>query len=98
MRAAWHERQGAAREVLTVGEMPDPEPGAAAIRIRIEASGVDPGTGGAVWSACRKPARKGFRRVSIPDECVTFTQGGIMSARLLVAVLAVPLVPSSAIA
>jgi hypothetical protein len=24
MRAAWYEKQGHAREVLTVGEMPDP--------------------------------------------------------------------------
>ena len=26
MRAAWYEKQGPAREVLTVGEMPDPVP------------------------------------------------------------------------
>jgi NADPH:quinone reductase-like Zn-dependent oxidoreductase len=43
MRAAWDERQGAARDVLTVGEMPAPGPGAGYVRIRIEASGVNPG-------------------------------------------------------
>jgi NADPH2:quinone reductase len=43
MRAAWYERQGAAREVLIVGEMRDPEPGAGEMRIRVAVSGVNPG-------------------------------------------------------
>jgi NADPH:quinone reductase len=43
MRAAWYEKQGAARDVLTVGEMPDPFPGPGAVRIRIAASAVNPG-------------------------------------------------------
>lgn len=43
MRAAWYERQGPAREVLTVGEMPDPHPGVGEVRIRIAASGINPG-------------------------------------------------------
>jgi NADPH:quinone reductase len=43
MRAAWYEKQGAAREVLVVGEMPDPHPGANEVRIRIIASGINPG-------------------------------------------------------
>ncbi len=43
MRAAWYERQGPARDVLTVGEMADPQPGAGEVRIRIAASGVNPG-------------------------------------------------------
>jgi NADPH2:quinone reductase len=43
MRAAWYEKQGLAREVLTVGEMPDPIPAAGEVRIRIAASGVNPG-------------------------------------------------------
>jgi NADPH:quinone reductase len=43
MRAAWYEKQGPAREVLTVGEMPDPIPGPGEIRIRIAASGINPG-------------------------------------------------------
>jgi NADPH2:quinone reductase len=43
MRAAWYEKQGPAREVLTVGEMPDPRPAAREVRIRIAASGIHPG-------------------------------------------------------
>ena len=43
MRAAWYERQGPAREVLVVGEMPDPRPGPGEVRIRIAASGINPG-------------------------------------------------------
>ncbi len=43
MRAAWYEKQGPAREVLTFGEMPDPSPGAGEVRIRIVASGINPG-------------------------------------------------------
>jgi len=43
MRAAWYERQGPAREVLTVGEMPDPLPGPGEVRIRVAASGINPG-------------------------------------------------------
>jgi hypothetical protein len=43
MRAAWYEKQGPAREVLTVGEMPDPIPGPGEVRIRIAASGINPG-------------------------------------------------------
>jgi len=43
MRAAWYEKQGPPREVLVVGEMPDPQPGSGEVRIRISASGVNPG-------------------------------------------------------
>ena len=43
MRAAWYEKQGPAREVLVVGEMPDPRPGPGELRIRIAASGINPG-------------------------------------------------------
>jgi NADPH2:quinone reductase len=43
MKAAWYERQGAAHEVLVVGEMPDPEPKPAEVRIRVVASGINPG-------------------------------------------------------
>jgi NADPH:quinone reductase len=43
MRAAWYEKQGPAREVLAVGEMPDPLPAAGEVRIRIAASGINPG-------------------------------------------------------
>ena len=43
MRAAWYERQGPASDVLQVGELPDPEPGAGEVRVRIRCSGVNPG-------------------------------------------------------
>lgn len=43
MIAAWYERQGAAREVLIVGELPDPEPGPGEVRLRVACSGINPG-------------------------------------------------------
>src|SRR5919199_1001223 len=43
MRAAWYEKQGPAREVLTVGERPAPTPGPGEVRIRIAVSGINPG-------------------------------------------------------
>lgn len=43
MKAAGYEIQGPVRQVLTVGEMPDPHPGAGEVRIRIAASGINPG-------------------------------------------------------
>ncbi len=43
MKAAWYEQQGAARDVLKVGEMPTPTPSAGEVRIRIMASGINPG-------------------------------------------------------
>src|ERR1700746_3358818 len=43
MKAAWYERQGPAREVLIVGDMPDPAPGPREVRIRVASSGINPG-------------------------------------------------------
>src|SRR5215475_1547338 len=43
MKAAWYEKQGAARDVLTVGEMDEPQPLAGEALIRVAASGVNPG-------------------------------------------------------
>lgn len=42
MKAAWYERTGAARAVLTVGEMPRPEPGPGEVLVRVHVSGVNP--------------------------------------------------------
>lgn len=42
MRAAWYGRNGAAREVLEVGELPTPQPGPGEVRVRLHASGVNP--------------------------------------------------------
>jgi NADPH2:quinone reductase len=43
MRAAWYEQQGPAREVLKISEMADPTPGPGELRIRMVASGINPG-------------------------------------------------------
>ncbi|MGJ7916130.1 NADPH:quinone reductase [Massilia sp. LXY-6] len=43
MKAAWYEHQGPARDVLVLGEMDTPMPGKGEVRIRIEASGINPG-------------------------------------------------------
>ena len=43
MKAAWYERQGAARDVLRVGKMDEARPLAGEVRIRIAFSGVNPG-------------------------------------------------------
>jgi NADPH2:quinone reductase len=42
MRAVWYDRQGPANEVLITGEVPTPEPGTGQMRVRLEASGVNP--------------------------------------------------------
>jgi len=43
MRAAWYEKQGAARDVLVVGEMDEPKPPAGEVRVQVAASGINPG-------------------------------------------------------
>jgi NADPH2:quinone reductase len=43
MRAAWFEKRGPAREVLAVGDMPDPQPGPGEVRIKVQVSGLSPG-------------------------------------------------------
>src|SRR5215469_14615496 len=43
MKAAWYEGQGAARDVLILGDMDDPRPRAGEVRIRVAFSGVNPG-------------------------------------------------------
>jgi NADPH:quinone reductase len=42
MKAVWYDRAGPAAEVLTFGELPTPEAAAGEVRIRLEASGVNP--------------------------------------------------------
>ena len=42
MRAVWYDRQGPADEVLMTGELPTPEPRLGEVRVRLEASGVNP--------------------------------------------------------
>jgi NADPH2:quinone reductase len=43
MRAVWYERPGRAADVLQVGEMPDPTPGAGEVRVRLSRPGINPG-------------------------------------------------------
>lgn len=43
MHAVWYERQGAARDVLVLGTMPNPEPAVGEVRIALHASGINPG-------------------------------------------------------
>ena len=42
MKAAWYQRNGAARDVLTVGDMEASEPGPGEVRVKITVSGVNP--------------------------------------------------------
>lgn len=42
VKAAWYERKGPAREVLQIGEQPDPAPGPGELLIRVRASGINP--------------------------------------------------------
>ena len=42
MRAAWYCKNGEARDVLIVGDMPDPTPSPGEVRIRMATSGVNP--------------------------------------------------------
>lgn len=52
MRAAWYEKNGPAREVLVVGERPDPVPAAGEVRVRVRVSGANPSD---VKSRMRRP-------------------------------------------
>ena len=42
MKAYWYEQAGAATDVITFGEMPDPEPGSGEVRVKIAVSAVNP--------------------------------------------------------
>src|SRR5215467_15706173 len=42
MRAAFYTEQGAAHDVLRLGEQPTPEPGPGEVRVRLHTSGVNP--------------------------------------------------------
>ena len=42
MKAVWYERTGAAPDVLTFGDVPTPMAGPGEVRVRLEASGVNP--------------------------------------------------------
>jgi NADPH2:quinone reductase len=42
MRAVWYDRQGPARAVIEIGELPTPEPSRGEVRVKLEAAGVNP--------------------------------------------------------
>ncbi len=42
MKAVWYTRNGAAREVLEYGELPNPEPGIGEVRVKLHTSGINP--------------------------------------------------------
>ena len=42
MRAVYYERKGPAREVLSLGDLPDPEPGPGEVRVKVRFSAVNP--------------------------------------------------------
>jgi len=42
MRAAWYSRNGAARDVLVIGDLHTPTPGPGEVRVRLATSGVNP--------------------------------------------------------
>jgi hypothetical protein len=42
MKAAFYTGYGAAREVLEIGELPDPQPGPGEVRVRVRFSGINP--------------------------------------------------------
>jgi NADPH2:quinone reductase len=42
MRAAWYSKNGAAKDVLEVGELPTPEPGPGEVRVKVAVSGINP--------------------------------------------------------
>jgi NADPH2:quinone reductase len=60
MKAAYYRGYGAAREVFELGELPDPEPGAGEVRVKLRYSGVNP-------SDCNRRAgtrdRPGYRLI-----------------------------------
>ena len=72
MRAAYYETNGAARDVLRVGEVETPSPGPGEVRVRIAASGVNPSD---------VKAREGrTRRIAFPQVIPHSDAAGIIDA------------------
>jgi NADPH2:quinone reductase len=57
MRAGFYEKNGSARDVLQVGELPDQAPGPGEVRVRLATSGVNPSD---------VKARAGTRPITVP--------------------------------
>jgi NADPH:quinone reductase len=72
MRAAYYEANGAARDVLRVGDIETPSPGPGEVRVRIAASGVNPSD---------VKAREGrTRKIAFPRVIPHSDAGGIIDA------------------
>jgi len=56
MKAVWYEKNGAARDVLQIGERPKPSPAAGEVLVRLHASGLNPSDVKARAGATRKIA------------------------------------------
>jgi len=67
MKAAFYRRQGPAREVFEIGQLPDPHAGPGEVRVRIKASGVNP---------TDTYTRSGVRRPGMPFETIVPNQDG----------------------
>jgi len=57
MKAAWYSQNGPARDVLVVGDIPVPAPGAGEVVVQVHASGVNPSD---VKSRVGRPVASGF--------------------------------------
>lgn len=72
MRAAFYEANGAARDVLRIGDVPTPSPEPGEVRVRIVASGVNPSD---------VKAREGrTRRIAFPRVIPHSDAGGVIDA------------------
>ena len=72
MRAAFYEANGAARDVLRIGDLPTPSPGPGEVRVRIAASGVNPSD---------VKAREGrTRKIAFPRVIPHSDAGGVIDA------------------
>ena len=69
MRAAFYEKNGAAREVLRVGEIDTPVAGPGEVRVRLEFSGVNPSD---------VKARAGSRKITVPQLIPHSDGGGVI--------------------
>ncbi len=58
MKAAYYERNGSARDVMRVGEVPTPQPGPGEVRVKLATSGVNPSD---------VKARQGSRKIAWPQ-------------------------------
>lgn len=71
MRAAWYERNGPARDVLVLGDLPTPSPALGEVLVRIAATGVNP-------SDCK--TRAGSRPMAAPRVIPHSDGAGVIEA------------------